>query len=245
MILRRLTTAFRKQDWFTVAVEIMIVVLGVFIGLQVNNWNAARSQASLEISYLQALKSDFAQVIDELEEDSANYLEIAGKMDFLLEQSRMDVPDASPEQLTEASAMLVRMEGTAIVRDMYTNLTSSGDISVIKSQEIKKKLAAFYAYADIIRLVSDTHEQQLVNIFQPYIRDNLDYVAMLRSDRLVPPADAFTPEDILDALKTREFRNVAAIKWDITTDIANLLDRGIIDAREMEALIDAELEMRE
>ena len=42
MILRRLTDSFRKQDWFTVAVETLIVVLGVFLGLQVNNWNAAR-----------------------------------------------------------------------------------------------------------------------------------------------------------------------------------------------------------
>jgi hypothetical protein len=42
MILRRLSEAFRKQDWFTVAVETLIVVFGVFIGLQVNNWNAAR-----------------------------------------------------------------------------------------------------------------------------------------------------------------------------------------------------------
>ena len=41
MILRRLTTAFRKQDWFTVGVETLIVVFGVFIGLQVNNWNEA------------------------------------------------------------------------------------------------------------------------------------------------------------------------------------------------------------
>ncbi|WP_299949230.1 hypothetical protein [Hyphomonas sp. BRH_c22] len=38
MILRRITDAFRKQDWFTVAVETLIVFFGVFIGLQVNNW---------------------------------------------------------------------------------------------------------------------------------------------------------------------------------------------------------------
>jgi hypothetical protein len=44
MILRRLTTAFRKQDWFTVVVETLIVVFGVFMGLQVNNWNAARAE---------------------------------------------------------------------------------------------------------------------------------------------------------------------------------------------------------
>ena len=42
MILQRLSQSIRKQDWFTVFVETMIVVLGVFIGLQVNNWNAER-----------------------------------------------------------------------------------------------------------------------------------------------------------------------------------------------------------
>lgn len=38
MILRRITDAFRKQDWFPVAVETLIEVFGVFIGLQVHNW---------------------------------------------------------------------------------------------------------------------------------------------------------------------------------------------------------------
>ena len=37
MILRRLATALRKQDWFSVAVETRIVMFGVFLGLQVNN----------------------------------------------------------------------------------------------------------------------------------------------------------------------------------------------------------------
>ena len=44
MILRRLTTALRKQDWVTVVIETLIVVFGVFIGLQVNNCNEARAQ---------------------------------------------------------------------------------------------------------------------------------------------------------------------------------------------------------
>lgn len=48
MILRRIVDAFRRQDWFTVFVETMIVVLGVFLGLQVNNWNAARSERAKE-----------------------------------------------------------------------------------------------------------------------------------------------------------------------------------------------------
>ncbi|WP_084420044.1 hypothetical protein [Henriciella litoralis] len=42
MILQRLSQSIRKQDWFTVLIETLIVVFGVFIGLQVNNWNASR-----------------------------------------------------------------------------------------------------------------------------------------------------------------------------------------------------------
>lgn len=42
MILRRLTEHLRKQEWTAVAIDFVIVVLGVVIGLQVNNWNEER-----------------------------------------------------------------------------------------------------------------------------------------------------------------------------------------------------------
>ena len=32
MILRKLASAIRRQDWFTVLLEFVIVVLGIFIG---------------------------------------------------------------------------------------------------------------------------------------------------------------------------------------------------------------------
>ena len=42
MILHRLTEHVRRQDWFAVFLDFVIVVVGVFIGIQVSNWNAAR-----------------------------------------------------------------------------------------------------------------------------------------------------------------------------------------------------------
>ena len=62
MILRRLATAFRKQDWFTVAVETLIVVFGVFIGLQVNNWNEARQDSAVAAQFEVSLITD-AEII--------------------------------------------------------------------------------------------------------------------------------------------------------------------------------------
>ncbi|MCA8900460.1 MAG: hypothetical protein KDA53_04360 [Hyphomonas sp.] len=58
MILRRLTDAFRKQDWFTVFIETMIVVLGVFLGLQASNWNEARNDRSDASQYRERLVAD-------------------------------------------------------------------------------------------------------------------------------------------------------------------------------------------
>jgi len=48
MILRRIAEAFRRQDWFTVFIETMIVVLGVFIGLQVQEWSGRREDRARE-----------------------------------------------------------------------------------------------------------------------------------------------------------------------------------------------------
>ena len=42
MILRRLTENLRAQNWTAIAVEFLIVVIGVFIGTQVANWNQQR-----------------------------------------------------------------------------------------------------------------------------------------------------------------------------------------------------------
>ena len=42
MILRRLTENLRAQNWTAIGIEFLIVVLGVFIGTQVANWNQQR-----------------------------------------------------------------------------------------------------------------------------------------------------------------------------------------------------------
>ena len=43
MLLRRVAERLRHQEWTAVAIDLAIVVLGVFIGIQVSNWNEARA----------------------------------------------------------------------------------------------------------------------------------------------------------------------------------------------------------
>ncbi|XUU61248.1 hypothetical protein ACRAQ6_02960 [Erythrobacter sp. HA6-11] len=49
MILRRITQHVRDQNWAAIAIDFVIVVTGVFLGIQIGNWNAGRlEQANYE-----------------------------------------------------------------------------------------------------------------------------------------------------------------------------------------------------
>ena len=43
MILRRITQHVRDQNWTAIALDFVIVVTGVFLGIQLGNWNEARA----------------------------------------------------------------------------------------------------------------------------------------------------------------------------------------------------------
>ena len=47
MLFRRIKAHVEKENWFAVFLDFCIVVVGVFIGLQVANWNEARSENCL------------------------------------------------------------------------------------------------------------------------------------------------------------------------------------------------------
>ncbi|MBL4870815.1 MAG: hypothetical protein JKX72_07665 [Robiginitomaculum sp.] len=43
MILRRVIKHVRNQEWTAILIDFLIVVIGVFVGLQVSNWSVARA----------------------------------------------------------------------------------------------------------------------------------------------------------------------------------------------------------
>lgn len=69
MLLRRVTQHFRAQDWFAVLVDFFIVVVGVFVGLQVQDWNDARKARKEEQVLLDRLHSEARTLLTALDEE--------------------------------------------------------------------------------------------------------------------------------------------------------------------------------
>lgn len=58
MLLRRVTQHIKDQNWFAVWLDFVIVVIGVFIGLQTSNWNDAREQTRQAAVYSERLSNE-------------------------------------------------------------------------------------------------------------------------------------------------------------------------------------------
>ena len=58
MILRRLSQSLKEQNWAAIVIEFVLLVAGVFLGIQVANWNAARVDDIRAQTYLVRIKDN-------------------------------------------------------------------------------------------------------------------------------------------------------------------------------------------
>ena len=63
MILRSITKHVRDQNWFAVGLDFFIVVFGVFVGLQVQQWSTERTADAHEIKLLGELRTELENSI--------------------------------------------------------------------------------------------------------------------------------------------------------------------------------------
>lgn len=222
MILRRFMLHVRSENWFAVFLDFVVVVVGLFIGLQIDTWWEANRESRLEVAYLSELREDFEHNKSRLQNAISRDEDIIHSIIVLHEQSALESPGLSVQQLNDAFRSVLSMPAFVAVSRAYANLVGSGDLRLIQSRSLKNALAEYYAADELTMLVQSTHEMELVQIYEPYIIENLDYAAvqMTRVDDLTlpPPIDE---SSILDALSTRTFRNILTQKWVITTDLLN------------------------
>ena len=69
MILRRITEHLKSQNWFAVAIEFVIVVVGVFMGLQVQDWNDQRKERLEEYDLLVRLYEETQTLLEAQREE--------------------------------------------------------------------------------------------------------------------------------------------------------------------------------
>ena len=64
MLLRRVIKHVKAQNWFAVCLDFLIVVIGVFLGIQIGNWNEERIFENRERALLVELRAEISEGIE-------------------------------------------------------------------------------------------------------------------------------------------------------------------------------------
>jgi hypothetical protein len=233
MILRRLAGHLRHDNWFTLILELVIVVVGLFLAFQLDRWyESQRSKSDLQ-EHLVSLTEDFTENETRLTLAISEGMQEMEAAITLRAEIRKDAPDLSVVELNLLISQTSLLPAFSPVDLAYRNLISDDKLADLPSSELKKELAEFYAAHEITKLIQNTQELQYVTIWQPYALENLDYAASNRKIRegrdnagLRPYID---PDLILTAMKTKQFENIVVIQWetaeDLVADWSQLLER--------------------
>jgi hypothetical protein len=146
MILRKLAEAIRKQNWFTVVLEILIVVIGIFLGLQANDWNQARQDRALELHYLARLQADLGNDLERLDESDyyarLRTRQVSRLLDAVADpQAAAADPNRFIESVEKASWEAYRR----MTSHTYAEMLGANGATLVRSESLRYALAEYYA----------------------------------------------------------------------------------------------------
>jgi hypothetical protein len=145
MILRRLSDAFRKQDWFTVAVEILIVLLGVFLGLQVNNWNEARAEGERSRGYMSRIRAELVADMTQLERHRRLWQVGANEGHAAVRYAETGARGGATDwEVLRSFLHASQSHQLSFADTTYSELRSAGELRLIADADLRSALADYY-----------------------------------------------------------------------------------------------------
>lgn len=158
MLLRRITEHVKAQNWTAVGLDFVIVVVGVFIGIQVANWNEERQDNSLSKGYLERLEFDIAleqarwgKATDYF--STARQYGLAALEDFQMPTDQLD--EQFLVNVYQASQVWFVLPNRAT----FDELSSTGRIVLIKDAELRTALSNHYVRVDALGVTLNQNSQ--------------------------------------------------------------------------------------
>ena len=168
MLLRRITKHVKDQNWFAIGIDFCIVVIGVFIGIQVANWNEARAERKLEIVYMKRLHQEIIDLnavrnIRESEREFASNL-------LRSAMTKLSEPDGQALSKWECYTLADTPPVTNPTDELplIIELLSSGRLTIFKNQELEEALGRFLIIRSRMRDARDGIQSRLQNIDRDY-----------------------------------------------------------------------------
>ena len=135
MILRRISARLREQHWTAIGIDLVIVVLGVFLGMQVSNWNAEREARQKTEVFTARLRDDLRVEAWRYRFLLAYYQDVRDATEAAADALSGDKPLSNEAFMVNAYRATQYKQG-ASRRATYDELISTGNIGLIEDRKL-------------------------------------------------------------------------------------------------------------
>ncbi|MEM7431986.1 MAG: hypothetical protein AAF351_08600 [Pseudomonadota bacterium] len=164
MLFRRVLKHFRNQEWGAVAIDFVIVVVGVYIGIQAQAWNTDRENREIEANYLESVRGEIERMIerDEPRVETLNQ-ELVNLQEAMEVLEGVDTSTALELRHCATLAATHIYVGRVYVPPTIEELLSTGRLQLIRNRELRSEMVAFAQAVEGYRqLIADIQGDRLV-----------------------------------------------------------------------------------
>ena len=229
MLLRRITNHVKNENWFAVFIDFLIVVVGVFIGIQVANWNDQRQMKNQQNLVETRLLSDFQFINQELTQAEAYSKKVILSLDTL--RSVIQKGEATSQEDKDVKFALLRgYSHPTFVRHSptYSELVSSGRLDLIKQDNLRIGLARYDEQSEN-RMFNLAQVRNLIDSYDVYLAKYAEYAPLDRNNISISEVAKYNIHAMASDTSYRDKLNrlINAMTW-IHSNLTN--QRADVDA---------------
>ncbi len=224
-IRQRLLTENKFRKYLIYAIgEIVLVVIGILIALQINNWNQSRQDQKLEVKYLRGIKTNINDDITELEKlFTTDTVKFDTYTSLIKTLNGLNYTSQKQEIVSGlyTIAGLRWFEGQNVV---FEDLKFSGKLNLIQSDTIRHLIQKYYRFFEEV-VKQESMNNSRVIIYRDRYAQSLNMSPLIESTfnerwngNTIPVSLSFIDTSEFKETKAILIENISQIKsWEINS----------------------------
>lgn len=155
--------------------EIVLVVIGILIALQVNNWNEVRKERHQEKKHLVSLNEEFEQNAMTLTGLSQSIEKSLGAVNYVIGELSKPNELQNIDSIYIALGRTVTLYNTVLSTNVYAEMESSGKLHLIRTDSLREAITSFYARIYRVNQIEDMAPlHHWKSFYLPFINKHFD-----------------------------------------------------------------------
>lgn len=233
MLLRSITKHLKEQNWFAVALDFIIVIFGVFIGIQLGNWNEERADNARSQQYLERIASDLTQEIS-IYNDRLQFWRQVSEYGMAV----LDEVNTGETSLSEWELLIAYFQASQTAQFYPSNATfeelqSAGNLELIRSADLRSVLSEYYAYPGAEILNESPRYREHIRSLLPVRMQTYIWLNCYETDGAIQllkacpsPVNQTDADAIINRLKSNETLQEELRYWISSIKVAGLIVMG-------------------